>query len=335
MSNFSGTNDGLLILPHLQIQNANAIGSPLTHGFPSITAFVGFMSALNREFVEEDIGLNANGVGVICHSHMEQAVLKGNMARFCLARHPGTVEGDSAPIIEEGRIHLEISLILDVNRVSGSTEERLFLQGEEALRERVAGRIAEIVSCMRVAGGDLISENPTSLLLPIPEDREARADSFRQWRRKWIPSFALVSRRELLNRHWEKMKENQRETSLLDAWLDLSRFNYRARCEDLGATNPAEGKFEWAHNRPKGSGWIVPISVGYTALSPIYEAGSVRSSRDEATPFRFVEALHSLGEWISPHRLTDVNQLLWYPKTEPENGLYQVVNSYSSMEDLK
>jgi len=333
MSNFVGTNDGLLILPYLQIQNANAIGSPLTHGFPSITAFVGFMSALNRKFVEEDIGLNANGVGVICHSHVEQAVRTGHMTRFCLDRHPVTVEGDSAPIIEEGRIHLEISLVFDVNRVSGSTEEHLFLQGEEALRERIASRISEIVSCMRVAGGDIISENPTSLLLPIPEDREARADSFRQWRRRWIPGFALVSRRELLNRHWDKMKKDQPEISLLDAWLDLSRFNYRARCEDSGATNLAEGKVEWAHDRPKGSGWIVPISVGYTALSPICEAGSVRSSRDETTPFRFVEALHSIGEWISPHRLTDVEQLLWYPTTEPEKGLYRMINNYSPVEE--
>ena len=36
----------ILVLPHLRIQNANAIGSPLTHGFPSITAFTGLMWAL-------------------------------------------------------------------------------------------------------------------------------------------------------------------------------------------------------------------------------------------------------------------------------------------------
>ena len=38
----------ILVLPHLRIQNANAIGSPLTHGFPSITAFTGVMWALQR-----------------------------------------------------------------------------------------------------------------------------------------------------------------------------------------------------------------------------------------------------------------------------------------------
>jgi len=33
----------ILVLPHLRIQNANAIATPLTHGFPSITAFTGLM----------------------------------------------------------------------------------------------------------------------------------------------------------------------------------------------------------------------------------------------------------------------------------------------------
>ena len=33
----------LLVLPRLRVQNANAISSPLTHGFPSVTAFTGLM----------------------------------------------------------------------------------------------------------------------------------------------------------------------------------------------------------------------------------------------------------------------------------------------------
>ena len=39
----------LLLVPHLQVQNANAISSPMTWGFPSITAFVGLMAALERD----------------------------------------------------------------------------------------------------------------------------------------------------------------------------------------------------------------------------------------------------------------------------------------------
>ena len=41
----------LLVLPRLRVQNANAISSPLTHGFPSMTAFLGLMWALERKAV--------------------------------------------------------------------------------------------------------------------------------------------------------------------------------------------------------------------------------------------------------------------------------------------
>jgi len=331
MNNILTAKDGLLILSRLQIQNANAIGSPLTHGFPSITALIGFMWALNRKLIDENIGLNLNGVGVICHDHQEQVSQDNYRKRFALARHPVRKDGKAASIIEEGRIHLEVSLIFDVNRVVGSLEEDLFLQGEDTTRDDLALRLSEIISDMRVAGGYIISENPTAALLGLPENAEARAEQFIQLSRQLLPGFALVSRHDLLKDRWDKMKMEQSSASLLDAWLDLSRFAYRARPLAEGEKPPVDGKVEWLSNRPRGTGWIVPTSVGYAALSPLYPAGAVRSSRDTMTPFRFVEALHSIGEWVAPHRLTDVDQLLWYPQTEPDKGLYRVINRYTSL----
>lgn len=41
--------NGLLIIPHLRVQNANAISSPLTWGFPAISAFIGLMQAVERK----------------------------------------------------------------------------------------------------------------------------------------------------------------------------------------------------------------------------------------------------------------------------------------------
>jgi len=331
MSNAQTAKDGLLILPRLQIQNANAIGSPLTHGFPSVTAFVGFMWALNRKFVDEGIGLNLNGVGVVCHDHQEQVSHDNYRKRFALARHPVKKQGGAASIIEEGRTHLKISLIFDVNRVVSSPEENLFLQSEDTKRDDLALRLSEIIADMRVAGGDIISENPTAALLGVPENAEARAEQFMQLSRQLLPGFALVSRHDLLKSRWDKMKMEQPAVSLLDAWLDLSRFTHRAKPVAEGQEPPVDGKVEWLSNRPRGTGWIVPIPVGYAALSPLYEAGSVHSSRDERTPFRFVEALHSIGEWVGPHRLTDVDQLLWYPDTDLDKGLYRIINRYTPL----
>ena len=61
----------ILVLPHLRIQNANAIASPLTHGFPSITAFTGLMWALERKLAQAGVPLQLQGVGVVCHHHQE------------------------------------------------------------------------------------------------------------------------------------------------------------------------------------------------------------------------------------------------------------------------
>ena len=75
-------------------------------------------------------------------------------------------------------------------------------------------------------------------------------------------------------------------------------------------------------------GWIVPIPVGFGALSELQPAGEVQNARDHDTPFRFVESLYSIGQWISPHRLDNVGQLLWYASTDPGAGLYRCRNRY-------
>jgi len=72
----------------------------------------------------------------------------------------------------------------------------------------------------------------------------------------------------------------------------------------------------------------VPIPVGYAALSPRHEAGTVANARDMATPLRFVESVYSMGEWISPHRLNSIEQLLWFAETDAAQGLYRCRNAY-------
>ena len=51
----AATPQAILVLPRLRVQNANAISSPLTHGFPSITAFTGLMWALERKLSQAGI----------------------------------------------------------------------------------------------------------------------------------------------------------------------------------------------------------------------------------------------------------------------------------------
>jgi len=89
---------GLLVLPHLRIQNANAISSPLIHGFLSMTALVGFMWALERKLHASNIHLGLEAVGVICHSYQEQ-VAEGYVRTFKLTRNPVDEKGETAAIV--------------------------------------------------------------------------------------------------------------------------------------------------------------------------------------------------------------------------------------------
>jgi len=311
---------GLLVLPHLCIQNANAISSPLTHGFPSMTAFAGFMWALERKLYARNIPLGLEAVGTICHSYQEQ-VAEGYVRTFKLTRNPVDEKGGTVAIVEEGRVHLDITLVFSA--FWKDTECDVFLQDKDKEREAACKDIAQCVSTMRIAGGSVVSMEPTAQLLPIATDSDQRAQDFRYWRRQWLPGFALVSRSDLLQPHWEKFKKDNPQATLLDVLLDLSRFNYRS--EILG-----NGKVKWAPDRKKGSGWIVPIPIGYSALSPLYEPGSVSSARDTAAPFRFVESLYSIGQWISPHRLHDIDELLWEPDPQAGEGLYLLRNHSES-----
>lgn len=333
MSDRPIASEGLLILPHLRIQNANAISSPLTHGFPSITAFTGLAWALERKLADEGIGLSLVATGVICHAHQEQ-VNSGYVDTFRLTRNPVDKDGATAAIVEEGRVHLDITLIFAVVWNPEDTVGNVFGQNVET-RQKLADRIADLVAIGRVAGGSVLPPQPAPgrrirpQLLAIPEDAEERARQFRRLRRQWLPGFALVGRDGLLRQRLQQLQAEDVAATPLDAWIDLSRFNWRPTPAPEGQEPSPDGKVEWQHDRAEGSGWIVPIPVGYGALSPLHDGGHVRNARDSTTPLRFVESLYSIGQWISPHRLDDVDQLLWYPDNQPEQGLYRVRNDYA------
>jgi CRISPR-associated protein Csy2 len=320
---------GLLIIPRLRVQNANAISSPLTHGFPSMTAFLGLMWALERKLAEDDIPLALDSVGVICHDHEEQ-VTDGYVKTFRLTRNPVDKDGSTAAISEEGRIHLDITLVFSV----GIDTQRNVLGDDAQSRQALAARIADVLATLRVAGGSIVPLPRRAIkrahpeLLPLSEDAQDRAKQFLGLRRQWLPGFALVSRDDLLQRHLVSLKKINADASALDAWLDLSRFNWRPAPSGDGNDIPPDGKVVWQPDeRP---GWIVPIPVGYGALSPPHAAGTVQHARDQEIPLRFVESIYSVGQWISPHRLADVDDLLWYSHTDVEHGLYRCCNDYAS-----
>jgi CRISPR-associated protein Csy2 len=326
----------ILVLPHLRIQNANAIASPLTHGFPSITAFTGLMWALERKLAQAGIPLRLQGVGVVCHDHQEQ-VTQGYVRSFNLTRNPVDKDGSTAAIVEEGRMHLQLTLVLAVSEKLPPGAPAALVQGNDAQLADWAQITGDTLAGMRVAGGSVLPSRPVPgkrvrpWMAIVPEDPVAAEKAFRQWRRQWLPGFALVGRDDLLAQRLRHLRGTRPDATLLDAWLHAARFNHQPLPGADGAPVP-HGQVRWGDPlRPKGSGWVVPIPVGYAALTPqAHAAGAVRNARDASVPLRFVESVYSLGEWISPHRLSSLAQLLWHAETDAAQGLYRCRNGYQS-----
>ena len=319
--------EAVLVLPWLRVQNANAISSPMTWGFPAITAFIGLMHALARR-LQPDSGLEFRGVGVLCHDFEAQVTEAGYTRAFRLTRNPIKPNGKTAAIVEEGRIHLDITLVFLVNlAVSRSTERE---------RQQLAHQVKNAVDEMRIAGGSIFPSPPgnqrrvtSPQLRLLPDDDEDRKKDFRRMRSRWLPGFALVARDDLLQEHLATLQLADEQATVLDAWLDSSRRNHRAvRTTHMDDnTGEANETIEWVTERRQG--WTVPIPVGYAGLSEVHVAGSVASARDTTTQFQFVESVYSIGQWISPHRLTDLNDLLWYTQYDEFKKLYRCRNDFA------
>lgn len=314
----------LLVLPHLHVQNANAISSPLTHGFPSMTAFLGLMWALERKTHATGLDLSFKAVGTISHDHQEQVTEGGFVKAFRLTRNPVSKDGGTAAIVEEGRIHLELSLVFAVDSERWNREPET--------REPDMAMVAELLAGMRIAGGTLLPPvQPGRIryrpwVVDLTGTEDDRLAQFRKVRMRLLPGFSLVSREDRLETRLAELQESHPAATRLDAWLSLSRLNWHYQPDEK------EDKGQWLNDR-KGQGWTVPIPVGYGALGDVHAPGSVANARDTTTPFRFVESLYSIGEWISPHRLRSPQQLLWYADSRPDDGLYRCRNDYHPAAD--
>jgi CRISPR-associated protein Csy2 len=318
----------LMLLPNLCVQNANAISGPLSWGFPSPTAFTGFAHALQRKAMERKLSpafqQGFGGVGIVCHDFQPQVSWSsGDRAHvFHLTRNPGEKDGGPPAMVEEGRAHMEISLVIAVKDVLSLNEG-----------ERFADEVFLMAQGMRIAGGSLlpprISERPAvRRWWPLGAGSEGQLEVLRDLRRQLIPGFALVQRNDLLIDHLAEMRarrtDSQAMPNMLDALLDFSRLNILPGLPR--ADSPGEARWD-VHGKP---GCLVPLPIGYSVLSSLYSSGEIQNARDATTPFGFAESLYSLGEWISPNRVENLDQLLWHTESQPENGIYCCVNRYSS-----
>jgi CRISPR-associated protein Csy2 len=332
--------EAVLLLPRLRVQNANAISSPLTWGFPPPSAFTGFAHALQRRLNSQGLDLRFGGVGIACHQFEPQTFQPpGRYTQvFNLTRNPLDKDGNTQAIVEEGRTHMEVSLLITV---SG---DDCPLNDEQC--KALAAKVLHQAEGMRLAGGSIL-HNPRRGKHPAqwidwPTNREGQTSAFAQLRRHLAPGFVLVSRAQLLADHVSALQKERADSTALDALLDLCALHYTPptlttadaeidtgegdESADVQAVNlPTVASKDWTVSRRK-PGWLVPLPVGYAAISQLYAPGEVKNARDNDTAFRFVESVLSLGEWVGPHRIKNLHDLLWRHHAQPEAGLYVTHN---------
>lgn len=284
----------LLILKNIHVENANAIAG-FTYGFPAITQLLGFVHALSRS-TQETHGVTLKRCGVMAHDHQIHALPAGFWGdlTFTQTRNPLLKTGATAPIIEEGRMHITISLIIECEGLpSGNNEIRdafcLHLN-QLALQHKLAGgRITHIAKCYSVATPD--------------GDR-----GIRKTLRPLLPGFLLADRTAYLKKHFAEHAETK---SMFEAWLDFASLQYESPEDN-------ESNIDWKYVQKPERGYLVPVTVGYKRLTDICEAGTVQNARDPSVPFSFVEAVFSVAEWLSPVRVATMNQVLWeYQYNDP------------------
>ncbi len=101
-------------------------------------------------------------------------------------------------------------------------------------------------------------------------------------------------------------REQFKSAALVEQWQ-----NY------INPTNKTEA--DWEYLPKPRSGYLVPIMVGYKAISSEHPNEAISGTRDDKTPVSFVEAAHSVGEWRGVNRFSNVEDFssaLWDYKYE-------------------
>ncbi len=118
----------------------------------------------------------------------------------------------------------------------------------------------------------------------------------KQWQEHLAAAYDPNTITENLKEYFSSLPENKTIKKLLQQWKEY--------CYPTETTDAI-----WEYIKKPESGFLVPIMVGYKAISQVYKNNQVRATRDDKTDVCFVEAVHSVGEWQGVHRIKDNHEL--------------------------
>lgn len=282
-----------LLIPHIRIHNANAMSSPYTIGFPAMTAWLGVVHALQRYVQQQGFSdVSFLKVGVSCHA-FDLQTYKGRgdfVSSIIGTSNPLDKDGNRPAFIEEARCHLTVSLLIEY--------EGLDPDDLEAFNEVIETKLHS----MKMASGDILS---VKSIQALTLDEDNYSQQLKIITNKLMLGHVLIERRDLMIKSMNSGKD------ALDALLDHLKLMHRAKQDD-------DGHVTWTTER-REKGWLVPIAVGFQGIS---ELAIAQNQRDSTTPHRFAESVLTLGEFVMPYRIRDIDQMLWQYHVDQSQNLY-------------
>ena len=278
-----------LFFDHVKIHNANAISSPLTYGFPAISGFVGAIHALNRK-IESTDPIYLDGVLIACHECDVQVYRPNDYSdyTFRLTRNPVAKNGDTRAIIEEGRVHLDVSLLIEVKI---ENFEALY---DDDQKNEFINQMKQKLYQQRIAGGHVL-EIGDAKLIPSDASDETLANLL-------LPAFVLVEAQQDLQEITAELQQKDPNATALNTLIETAMLHH----------HPQEKEHWQTTSVKQGRGWLVPIPLGYQAISPLFAAGKLQEARSNDHQSQFVECIYGLGKWVFPLRLKEnLSQAFW------------------------
>ncbi|MGL4476167.1 MAG: type I-F CRISPR-associated protein Csy2 [Shewanella sp.] len=304
-----------LVLSHIEVQNANSIAG-FTWGFPAITGFLGFTHALSRKISQQfggEYDTALSGCVAISNTYQNKVYQPKQYAdfEFIQSRNPPVLgknkNGKKVPVIEEGKMNLTVSLVIELDKQLLLTDE-LIKQFERT--------VVDYCYQLRLAGGSILNIKQAKLLSASTSEQQAMM--LKKIKRLAMPGFVLLDRSADLEEYYQNLLATNDysedvQPALFDAWLDFCALKSKAVPKLAeGQTEPAmETDADWNYQPKPKNGYLVPLMTGYKAISQVYEAGKVANTRDNTPSSCFVEAIHSVGEWKGLHSLTSINSAMW------------------------
>lgn len=291
------TQYGYLLIPHLQIQNANALSSPLTIGFPAMTAWLGAIHALQRNLRQDGFNDVAfHRTAVVSHDFVLRTYREdgGFVKSIIGSRNPLKRDGNPQSFIEEPKCNLTVSLLVEATGLINADKTI------KAIENRLMG--------MKMAGGDILGLKRKIEILHLNEDDLEGEE--RRVMRRLMPGYALIERKDLMCTSMQEGKDAM--ASMLEC-IQTTR-----EAESLN-----DDSIIWSMPYKKYDGWLVPIAVGFRGIS---EVGKAKNQRDSKTLHRFAESVMTIGEFVMPYRLPSINSMLWRYEVDLNQSLYLCKN---------